>query len=184
MAKHHKHKKHHNERDDDRHHNQRDNNKNRQEDSLPNEKDEMPDELRNDNVVYSNVSYVMDADDKVLILYREAGDINATGNNRANRISGNAGDNILTGLGGKDVFQFLEVIGQDIITDFQDGLDKIHVSARSWNDLSKRMEQVGEDVVIHNRHFSQGSYTEKDGTITIQDVDLAQLSKADFFMFG
>ena len=57
--------------------------------------------------------------------------INANGNRMANTIIGNAGNNVLTGGAGSDVFVFLAPTGgQDIITDFVAGTagDILHIS--------------------------------------------------------
>ena len=51
------------------------------------------------------------------------------GNAAANRIVGGGGDDLLTGGGGADVFVFANGFGQDIVTDFEDGLDLLDFRA-------------------------------------------------------
>ncbi|SFT60454.1 serralysin [Pseudovibrio denitrificans] len=51
------------------------------------------------------------------------------GNDGDNHIEGGAGTDILTGGAGSDLFNFREGMGNDIITDFEVGIDKINIPA-------------------------------------------------------
>ena len=118
-----------------------------------------------------------------------------TGNNLANEIVGNFFANVLDGRRGSDtltgggdgdtfVFAHSDVLDndheQDVITDFQAGVDMIDVSDTpdmgGWNDLNNSgdgdfMEQVGNNVVIH---------TTTEDRITLLNVQISSLTQADF----
>lgn len=92
------------------------------------------------------------------------------GNGKANVIEGRGGDDVMTGKGGKDVFLFADRDnGEDVITDFQQGLDKI--------DLEIGVKRFGQlDIDYHD-----------DGaTVTWKTFDLEvegnfdELTAADF----
>jgi hypothetical protein len=103
------------------------------------------------------------------------GRMEATGNGRANHIEGNAGNNHLTGLGGKDVFVFETGCRRDIVTDFTDGKDRLDLSGyegvEKFSDLHGKIAQSGDDVMItlegHDR-------------LTIEHTHRSEFSAADF----
>ncbi len=121
--------------------------------------------------------------------------INGTGNALNNEIHGNKGNNkirgmdgddnlsggrgrdVLTGGAGSDTFQFTTGLGKEIITDFEDGVDHILLSAGmdivSVHDLLKHhVRQMGDDLVISG-----------DGTqMILKHVDKADLGPSDFIM--
>ena len=118
-----------------------------------------------------------------------------TGNNLANEIVGNFFANVLDGRRGSDTLTgggrrrhvrvrafglFDNDFEQDVITDFQAGVDRIDVSDTpdmgGWNDLNNSsdgdfMEQVGNNVVIH---------TTTEDRITLLNVQMSSLTQADF----
>ena len=90
-------------------------------------------------------------------------------------VHGGAGDDVLSGGADDDTFVFAPGSGDDTITDFTDGDDKIDLSAfadiASVDDLS--MDQQEGDVVIDLSN--QGG-----GSITLQDFVIADLDASDF----
>jgi Ca2+-binding RTX toxin-like protein len=105
------------------------------------------------------------------LVYAGSGDFTGSGNALDNRIAGAAGNDVLTGHGGADIFVL--GAGADLVTDFKPGEDRIAVAAvASFEDLLPLLSQQGEDVVL-----ALG------GTLTLAGVELASLSAADF-IFG
>jgi Ca2+-binding RTX toxin-like protein len=105
-----------------------------------------------------------------------------TGNNFANWILGGAGADTLEGRGGNDVlfgeagadtFVFGAVSGQDIIGDFQVGIDKIRLNGifPDFAAVSTRFVQNGNDgaIALSTGHF-----------IVLQGVNMASLTAANF----
>uniref|UniRef100_UPI0026097EB4 TRAP transporter large permease subunit n=1 Tax=uncultured Rhizobium sp. TaxID=155567 RepID=UPI0026097EB4 len=126
------------------------------------------------DTVQSRYSWTLGAHCENLTLLGK-GDYAATGNRLANVITGNAGDNILTGGGGADIFVFAKGFGTDTVADFSDGRDRLDFSGYAgvsrFADLSGHLHQSGDDVVIRLGFHAQ---------LTIEDVDVADLSAADF----
>jgi hypothetical protein len=91
---------------------------------------------------------------------------------------GGAGNDTLSGGTGSDLFIFVRNFGNDEITDFETGLDRIDLSnVRGIGDFSdlqnNHMSQSGDDVLIMD---SRGS------TLTISDVDLFELTSDNFIL--
>jgi hypothetical protein len=126
------------------------------------------------DTVESKFTYTLGANVENLTLIG-SGKMEATGNGLANRIEGNAGDNHLTGLGGKDVFVFETGSRQDIIEDFADGKDRIDLSHYNgidkFPDLHGKIAQSGGDVVI--------TFSDHD-RLTIEHAHKSEFSAADF----
>ncbi len=120
-------------------------------------------------------------------------DISAFGNGLANRLTGNKGDNslfgsngadildgkagtdFLNGGAGKDIFIFSSGYGNDTISLWEDGKDRVDLSKlagiTSYSDLiNNHAVQNGADVVI----------TDGADTLTFSDIALANLSADDF----
>ena len=73
------------------------------------------------------------------------------GNNKANKIDGKAGNDVMTGRGGNDIFIMGRNNGDDIVTDFKNGKDKVDLTAYNFTNFAqvlKRAETKGNDVVI------------------------------------
>ena len=69
------------------------------------------------------------ADHAADVLFGEGGNDFILGGNAADRIQGGDGNDILAGFGGADLFAFAaDESGNDVITDFEDGIDKILLS--------------------------------------------------------
>ena len=111
-------------------------------------------------------------DDK---LYGEEDNDRIYGGKGNDTIVGGTGDDLLSGGPDDDTFVFAPGVGNDTITDFTDGDDKIDLSAftdiTSVDDLS--MEQQEGDVVIDLS--KQGG-----GTIILSDFDITDLNAPDF----
>lgn len=110
-----------------------------------------------------------------------ADDIAATGNSSANTITGNAGDNLLKGGGGADVFVFTASdFGQDTIVDFiasGGGHDILQFDHSLFADAAAALaaaEQVGDDVVI--------STSDPADRVTLRNCELSSLSLGDFMV--
>ncbi|MDH6268603.1 hypothetical protein M2360_004010 [Rhizobium sp. SG_E_25_P2] len=121
-------------------------------------------------------SYTLGANVENLELTGSA-NANGTGNNLANRITGNSGDNWMTGKGGNDIFVFETGLGHDVVTDFNPGHDKIDLGGEgdfsSYSDLKSHMTAQGDDVVIA---------TDSGDTITLASTMLSELHKSDFLL--
>lgn len=102
----------------------------------------------------------------------------ARGNNLANVLTGNAGDNRFWGYGGRDIFVMTTDGGTDQIMDFQDGRDRIDfgdvAGIARFADLRPHMAQSGRDVVI--------DLLDEPGEtmLIIRKTDLADLTARDF----
>ena len=93
----------------------------------------------------------------------------------ANSFSGGGGNDVITGGGGADVFLYgASGFGQDRITDFQNGVDRIDVSGLADDVGDFSVSSAGLDAVIT---FADGS------RITLSGVS-ASLIGADDFIFG
>ncbi|MFC4670039.1 calcium-binding protein [Seohaeicola nanhaiensis] len=95
------------------------------------------------------------------------------GDGGSDRLLGGAGNDILTGGAGRDVFFFARNSGQDIVTDFQIGLDKIEIGrgAASLDDLT--FTRKGTDVLI----------TFEGTEILVENTLVNELRDADHFLF-
>jgi len=97
------------------------------------------------------------------------------GDTRANVLSGNGGDDKLTGGLGGDTFDFGAMnFGNDTITDFMVGQDHLRIDHTIFGNFAavqQHMQQVGDDVVI--------TYDGND-SITLQNVQMANLHANDF----
>ena len=105
-----------------------------------------------------------------------AGNDTIIGSDHRELIEGWQGDDILTGAGEADIFRFRDGFGNDRITDFVVGEDRLRM-----NDLSDlfdgfeglEIEQVGADTVIRVEGDEENS-------ITLVNIDASTLSEADF----
>lgn len=96
---------------------------------------------------------------------------------------GGVGKDILTGGRGSDTFVFLADYGQDTITDFGRGQDRIQLSLadfKSFQDIQAAWEQVGDNVVI--TPVEPKMDTDVAQTLTIENVKIADLTPDDFLL--
>lgn len=144
------------------------------------------------DTVKSTVSYTLNDHVEALFLIG-SGNIDGDGNNDANQIHGNNGRNVLNGhegndflVGGKgndrliggadgDIFHFGTGGGQDVITDFEDGLDMIDLGA--WADVISFP-----DLMKHHLQVEDGRLviTAGDDSLTILGVQKDDLNSGDF----
>lgn len=129
------------------------------------------------------VSYRLDATSEIeTVILTGKKNINFTGSDTENTITGNAGknridsgggDDTMTGGGGKDIFVFAHFGGADTITDFTQGKDRIEVSGfadiDNFRDLT--LQQSGRDVVIE---LSLGDF------LVIENAKVKHFDKGDF----
>lgn len=148
--------------------------------------------LSGTDIVQSTVSYTLNANFEFLELLGTRS-INGTGNSDANTLSGNAGANMLLGMNGADrlsgglgndvleggdggdIFVFSTGFGSDVVNDFQNGMDKVDISAWTGLDsfadlLSDHLSVDDGDVLIQN-----GS-----DTLRLENVTVNQLDPTDF----
>lgn len=99
------------------------------------------------------------------ILYGDDGD---------DRLNGDKNNDELTGGKGADIFAFNKGSGQDVIHDFEDGIDRIEFSSKvfkNFDAVAASMGQDGADVVIK---------TAGGDLIRIENISLDQLTADDF----
>ena len=105
----------------------------------------------------------------------KGGDDRLDGGSGDDRLDGGRGDDTLVGGMGRDTFVFEPGGGDDRVTDFTNGEDKIDLSAFSrvfqLSDLTA--SQVGENLLLDLSDHGGG-------TITLENVALADLDDADF----
>ncbi len=91
-----------------------------------------------------------------------------TGNDR---LSGDAGNDTLSGGEGADIFVFNGSFDNDVINDFEAGIDRIEVSSSqfsTFSDIQTNSQQIGNNVVISH----------SDGTISIENFQLDDLTQS------
>ena len=103
------------------------------------------------------------------------GAIDATGNDAANRITANLGNNVLAGRGGADEFRFFSATGSDRILDFAPGEDRITIIAPGIGGMG--------DLAISEEDGSTILSWSIDGIasrITLSGLGAAALAASDF----
>lgn len=137
------------------------------------------------DTVRSSVTYTLSENVEALVLMGNR-KTNATGNDLDNHLKGNKADNdfrggggldTLTGGKGNDDFIFTTSDAQYVITDFENGHDRIgikgYVEIDSFSDLAGKIMESGQDVLIDVSGRS----------ILLQDTKLSEIDRHDFF-FG
>ena len=92
------------------------------------------------------------------------------------RLKGGAGDDLLTGGSGNDRFVFDLRGGDDTVTDFGNGTDRLdftNFGLANADEVLDHAEQVGADVVFT---FDRGE------TVTLLNVQVATLDSGDFLI--
>ncbi len=133
-------------------------------------------DLDADDFVFYQSSYT--GTDQAETLEAGAGDDTIAGLGGDDTLTGNAGDDTLTGGTGADTFVFAAGHGNDTVTDFTDGEDLIDLSAftgiAGYSDLT--VTQDGNNVEIDLSG-------QTGGTITLQNVALADIDEDDFVFY-
>lgn len=88
-------------------------------------------------------------------------------------LKGQKGNDVLLGGAGRDTFVFNRGDGQDTITDFELGLDRIQVGRGASQLEQLNFVQQADDVVVSFR----------DVEITVEDTTVEQLQQVDNFLF-
>jgi Ca2+-binding RTX toxin-like protein len=154
--------------------------------------DIVEDALGGDDTIRAAVTFTLGENIEDLVLTGKRA-INGTGNDLGNlmagittdnKLRGGAGDDILDGRKGNDIlvggqdadtFLFATGHGNDTIVDFQNGVDKIDLTA--WDGIDSYIDMIlghltvdGNDLVITNG----------DDTLRLRNVDVAELDSTDF----
>lgn len=137
------------------------------------------------DTVRSSVSFALSANVENLFLIGNNGNHSATGNDQPNIIVGNGGANvitggkgndILTGGAGADTFVFQRGDGSDIITDFENGLDKVRLKDygfSTFEEVQAAMKQVGADTYLVLSSFE---------TLVFRDSQMSDFLEKDFLL--
>ncbi|MCV3765542.1 hypothetical protein [Rhizobium sp. TRM95796] len=137
------------------------------------------------DTVYATVSYALNTSygvEKLFLLGSKsingAGDNSdnvLVGNSGRNRLSGLQGDDRLTGKGGADIFVFSDTFGDDTITDFKNGVDKIDLSGCSDFASFKALKSG-------HLTFEKGGalISNNDDTLFVADLTKSELDASDF----
>ncbi len=94
-------------------------------------------------------------------------------------LSGGKGDDTLGGGAGRDIFVFKKQDGKDTIKDFEDGKDKIDLSAFKFADKAAALAEFYE---IGGGNNDKLGFMYKGAEIIIKGIDLSDLSDADFII--
>jgi len=103
-------------------------------------------------------------------LIGSGGDDVLSGGQGRDKLVGGKGDDNLTGGQAGDVFIFKADDGNDLITDFEDGLDRIRIKAGASEFSDLTVTQEGDDVLVV---FAST-------TITLEDTQLSEIGADDF----
>ena len=98
------------------------------------------------------------------------GDDKLFGGDGADALHGDKGRDQLTGGSGADRFVFEQDAGNDVITDFEDGIDAIEFMIESFGFEDITLLQDGADVVV----------THQGGQLTLIQTDVGTLDESDF----
>ncbi len=115
-------------------------------------------------------------DDK---LYGGKGDDKVKGGKGDDKLWGGKGDDKLTGGAGKDVFVFKKQEGSDVITDFQNGKDKIDLSAFNFASKAAALAKFYE---IGSASNDKLGFDFKGTEITVKGIDMGDLNGADLII--
>jgi beta-glucanase (GH16 family) len=91
-------------------------------------------------------------------------------------LNGGGGNNVLTGGTGKDIFVHDNGTSNDVITNFQPGLDEVRLDNYSFftfDAVHSAMQQVGSDVVLN---------LGANDSLTFRNVQVSQFSVHDFML--
>jgi Ca2+-binding RTX toxin-like protein len=107
-----------------------------------------------------------------------------TGNTGDNRLfgyegqdvlSGGAGNDLLSGGADGDVFVFKTGFGEDVISDFENGIDKIDLSG--WETIANYSDLVLGHLAVDGADLV---FTSGDEILRLKNVDISALDSSDF----
>lgn len=110
------------------------------------------------------------------LLRGDKGNDTLSGGAGNDRLRGEAGDDVLTGGAGADRFIFSDRGGSDTVRDYEDGTDRLFISATGIDgleDLAIAANAAGDAVVSF---FANGQTT----AFTLTGIDVTSLSASDF----
>jgi Ca2+-binding RTX toxin-like protein len=112
-------------------------------------------------------------------LQGNAGNDSLDGQGGVDNLDGGAGNDTLTGGSGRDIFVYSAAgFGQDIITDFEDGLDRLKVHSSIANNISAfNINGNGSTNVVLTQISSPSN------TITLQGASAITITAADFLFY-
>ena len=110
-------------------------------------------------------------------IFGSSHDDTLTGNDGANWLDGEIGDDILEGGPGFDVFHFNPGHGNDVILDFTDNQDRIDLTQFGLSGFHKLTLLPDSDSVTIDLRASDG------GTILLEGFDMANLDATDFYFW-
>lgn len=109
-------------------------------------------------------------------LFGDAGQDILDGGDDNDSLTGGDGNDTLTGGDGYDSFVFDAFDGENVITDFEDGIDQVGIIYQQGMTLNGvSYEQIGNDVVLTLTPAVDST------VITFQNTQLSELSVADFY---
>ncbi|WP_179379322.1 beta strand repeat-containing protein [Jannaschia marina] len=121
--------------------------------------------------VLSSIENVTASDDADVLIGSDV-DNRLVGGDGDDLLSGEGGDDILTGGAGADTFRFAPGDGNDVVTDFQLGTDRLQIDDFGPDfSASDALTQDGSDALLT---FEDGS------TVRLVGVDATQFSEDDF----
>ncbi|UWQ53440.1 calcium-binding protein [Leisingera caerulea] len=106
-------------------------------------------------------------------LFGGSGNDTLQGGGGQDTLTGGQSDDLLTGGAGADVFMFRRNDHTDVITDFEIGIDKIHVKSGASGMNGVDFDQQGEDVFVYFGNV----------TVTVQNTTVEQLDDGSNFLF-
>lgn len=113
------------------------------------------------------------------LLKGEAGSDVLVGGSGADRLVGGKGKDTLTGGKGKDVLVFAKQDGVDLVTDYQDGKDKIDLKAFNFKNKAKALSHFRE---WGGNHDNKVIFEHKGTKIKIKGADLGDIDAGDILI--
>ena len=108
-------------------------------------------------------------------LFGDSGDDQLFGGGGGDTLDGGSGSNFLTGGAGAETFQFFDDGGENVVTDFDRGVDQIEIGnpgISSFQDVLDNAQNLSGDVII--------TLDGEGGFIRLEGVTKNQLSDSDF----
>jgi serralysin len=113
------------------------------------------------------------------VLYGGVGNDELDGGNGADVLVGGNGKDVLTGAAGSDIFKFHPNQGEDVITDFVDGEDRVMLRGFGFANIAQARARFHE---IGTPSDDQVGFDYRGSTIVIHGADLADITIADILI--